>query len=897
MRTVFYPINGVGLGHINRTACIARELKKVDRNAYIFFVTDSPHTQFIEKDFPLLRLPLPDNPINLINNEESKVFPSRMNENIFLKALSEVRPHAVVYDYKISLKALKYAESQNIKNILILRKKKEELMDEAYGQILKFGLFDKIIVPHEREEFGKFPSDLESRLEFVGPIMREVNPEEKNNLINKYDLRDSDFVISACCGGGGFTPETNKFLASVSKAYSSVNKRIDNLKTILIAGPLYKGINALKFDKEIKYTTFEPNLRELFELSHLAIIQGGYNTINEIIDSKTPSIIIPAKRSGDDQAERAKFLESRGAAKVIEYDDSALASAIYEFYKDKQSLLDVKSNLEKLKFIPGNKKAAETIYNLCKGCEELEKISIETNEKNSLERVIEEIKEANEKGFKAIELVGERHFIEQNLSRLQEAGANRFEVYSEEDSHPESLKGSLLLKKDLSVIVRIGDENISNLRKTIRQYSRQGVKRIKLIIPDKEFKEGHKEDLHKILRMPKKAKLGFSIFLKENIREHSLREDSHYWFEEDYRLPRLESVNLRVVQKCDAKCYFCDHWRIKDPYKNSMDDLDKILNKIVSLGASDVILNGGEPTVYRHLGYAIGRAKELGLKVNINTNGMSFANSNYAKKIMEKKPDSFLISFVSHNEEETDKIRGVKRGLQRSLEGLRNIRKLSKDVYIKTNTVIMRDNYRDIDGLVELVGEYVNKIGLSMVDTLKDVDNSDKRLNVDQMAEFYFEILPKIIKKCERYNVQLTVAPFFTHLLSKKLDLLGKDSDVNEEVIKLLQDKKGVNEVRAFSRGYYGKHFYRSNSCFVPGRNLYLMANGDVFPCVRTIGYDDRYIMGNVHKSSIEEIISQPRYIEFVKDASKHDVCATCKNQFTANYLTNIASQGVFIEE
>ena len=90
-------------------------------------------------------------------------------------------------------------------------------------------------------------------------------------------------------------------------------------------------------------------------------------------------------------------------------------------------------------------------------------------------------------------------------------------------------------------------------------------------------------------------------------------------------------------------------------------------------------------------------------------------------------------------------------------------------------------------------------------------------------------------------------------------------------------------ELTNFANGLYGKRFYSVYHCHIPSNNAYLMANGDVFPCLRAIGHYDIQPLGNIYHQAIDIIRSSPAWRKYASNAGKHSVCRTCKNLFEFN--------------
>ena len=87
----------------------------------------------------------------------------------------------------------------------------------------------------------------------------------------------------------------------------------------------YKDLNI-----NYKVESFIKNMGEVYSDSDLVISRAGAMTISELLVTHTPSILLPLPWATDDhQTSNAKYLESLGAARVLESDKksiSALAS-------------------------------------------------------------------------------------------------------------------------------------------------------------------------------------------------------------------------------------------------------------------------------------------------------------------------------------------------------------------------------------------------------------------------------------------------------------------------------------------------------------------------------------------------------------------------------------------
>ena len=288
MKVVFNPINCTGLGHLTRSFCIATELRKIESDAFILFATDCPNTDLLNAEFPCLRLPLADNPINQVNYPPTYVVPALVNERLIITAIQQVKPDVIVFDYKLSPEILRRSRDVGSKNVLVLRKKKRDLLAETFEQLAEFKhFFDRVIVPHLPGEFGDYPAHLNGLFQFVGPIVKEPRPGAEERLRRRYQLAEEDFLITATCGGGGYSVDADRFIETVQQALLAIADRLPSARLILSVGPLCRDNRAWLSHSRVTVTEYEQDLMTLFKLSKVVVSQAGYNAINEILVARS----------------------------------------------------------------------------------------------------------------------------------------------------------------------------------------------------------------------------------------------------------------------------------------------------------------------------------------------------------------------------------------------------------------------------------------------------------------------------------------------------------------------------------------------------------------------------------------------------------------------------------
>lgn len=384
-KILFYTANGVGLGHIRRSSLIAKSILEVDKNSEVFFVSMCKDASFLDElNIPYSKLtPVSD---KIIKNYDENKRCKKINEKKIVEIINDFKPNKIVLDIHVFANfsfpdSVSLEEYRSIEKILIYRMTNKESFVSNFDKFNdKFSTFNKIIIPHSREEIRRVLSHADYQklskndiVSFSGPIFRKLDRSVLPGLKKSYNLNTESFNITVALGGGGELIEGKcetpagiilKFLNN----YDNLNKLCPNVNIIVVTGPLFKhkkivNIITRKYCRNVKLVKYEKNLMELFSLSDFVVSPIGYNAGNEIIEAKTPALLVPLLRgenNGNEQMERAKYLEKFGFVKVYNSEegddfDKKFMECITDMDKMKKSF-DNFSYKES-----GNNKSAEKI--------------------------------------------------------------------------------------------------------------------------------------------------------------------------------------------------------------------------------------------------------------------------------------------------------------------------------------------------------------------------------------------------------------------------------------------------------------------------------------------------------------------------------------------------------
>ena len=212
------------------------------------------------------------------------------------------------------------------------------------------------------------------------------------------------------------------------------------------------------------------------------------------------------------------------------------------------------------------------------------------------------------------------------------------------------------------------------------------------------------------------------------------------------------SLHLYMTNACNLHCPFCymDAGR-RENDELSTEEIKKLFSEFKNRGGVVVTLSGGEVTLRKDLCGIIRFAKEIGLKVNVYTNGVLWTKS----MIEEVTPflDKVQISIDGFNEEENSLVRG-KNSFDKSMKTM--------ELFIENQipVEIACTPYFD-DSLKSKINDYV-AFGKTLMNKYKGLpflikfngeilDGRDKHFS-DEEREQFIEIMEQINSQC--HNIQ-----------------------------------------------------------------------------------------------------------------------------------------------
>ena len=162
----------------------------------------------------------------------------------------------------------------------------------------------------------------------------------------------------------------------------------------------------------------------------------------------------------------------------------------------------------------------------------------------------------------------------------------------------------------------------------------------------------------------------------------------------------LPILVIMITDKCNLKCTMCGacDYSPGDHNMLSLDDWKAVVDSAVRLRTQILSITGGEAMLRKDLFDLIRYARTKGIRVHLNSNA-TILRDKQAELLRDTGVETVSISIESHEADIHDLIRG-KGMFQRTLEGVRRLRRIAPDVRIGLNCVINKHNIAGLHGMV-----------------------------------------------------------------------------------------------------------------------------------------------------------------------------------------------------
>ena len=166
---------------------------------------------------------------------------------------------------------------------------------------------------------------------------------------------------------------------------------------------------------------------------------------------------------------------------------------------------------------------------------------------------------------------------------------------------------------------------------------------------------------------------------------------------------RIVNAGIRITRNCNMKCNYCNiQYNEKDEL--SLDEWKKAVDIIKDLGVQDIVLLGGEPTLYPHITELVHYiTKEKGMNCNLTTN--AFKNRDKVVEILEAGLTNIGVSVDNLNIKDSISPLKAKNGL----DLIDYLISLNRNYSIVNYTVL---NKKNVDSVLDLI-KHMNSLGVA----------------------------------------------------------------------------------------------------------------------------------------------------------------------------------------
>jgi UDP-N-acetylglucosamine--N-acetylmuramyl-(pentapeptide) pyrophosphoryl-undecaprenol N-acetylglucosamine transferase len=306
---VFFPTNGVGLGHFTRLFAVAKRVREQDPDVEVVFVTTMAALHLLESEgYPAYHLPG-----SYMFNDMSSSEWNAITEELLAMVFEVHRPSVFVYDgafpYRGMLNAIK--NRTGLTNVWVRRGAFKK--DGTKIPVDSIEHFHHIIRPGDSVSTSEEEVDFETPLHHVQPILLArpddlLQPEE---VRARFGIPSDAMAVYLQLGAG----KINDINSDLQHSIELLNEYEDVY--IVVGESIIGGRLRLKGERLHVIRDYPNSI--MFNGFDFAILAGGYNSFHEAISFNLPTVFIPNKSTGmDNQTLRVKAGVKAGACLMVE---------------------------------------------------------------------------------------------------------------------------------------------------------------------------------------------------------------------------------------------------------------------------------------------------------------------------------------------------------------------------------------------------------------------------------------------------------------------------------------------------------------------------------------------------------------------------------------------------
>lgn len=184
-------------------------------------------------------------------------------------------------------------------------------------------------------------------------------------------------------------------------------------------------------------------------------------------------------------------------------------------------------------------------------------------------------------------------------------------------------------------------------------------------------------------------------------------------------------VQYAVTKRCNLRCQMCgSSISRKEERELSLPEIQKLADTLDRLNIGIILLTGGEPFLRPDLPEIISIFSQKGFTVRLQTNGI-LATEDRIRSACQVGMNEITISLESLDPEKQDAITGQPGSWHKIIESIARFSQLlpNKDTLLGVNTVVSRQNLRELPDIIKFVTEigfYSSLIPVHLASANKD---------------------------------------------------------------------------------------------------------------------------------------------------------------------------------
>lgn len=308
-------------------------------------------------------------------------------------------------------------------------------------------------------------------------------------------------------------------------------------------------------------------------------------------------------------------------------------------------------------------------------------------------------------------------------------------------------------------------------------------------------------------------------------------------------------VHFYYTSTCNLNCAHCFTKNACVSEELTFDEKIKMLDQMYELGINEILIGGGEPFTKSDFPDFVEACLERNIITKVFTNGLLLNDENLCKRMAEWNLKYMSISIDGANEDEYEKVRGVK-GLSVIKKNLAELKKHCTFT-IAASITINPYNYDNADNLLALISDFgFDRLKVRPVKPAGNVFlNRDVFLTAEQYSRFIKQAQTIWL---EKYSNEFT------------LDFSWGDT-------RLVYDSS-CNAVVPLDITYP----YEGYGCFAGKVNIVFDAAGNALTCGFLPDEMTKSTTDNLREKSIKEIWDSGVRFRELRDLSGNPACLKC---------------------